>query len=202
MRWLIRFDWSCGRRRSVGGRSDHHVAGPVLLDESVDSAAAALVILRRATLAYSGLSSKPVKRRPKRLAGGSAANYAASLPFDLLSAARSAVVKRWFAISTYFEFNSNPMKRRPSRLATTAVVPAPMNGSRTMPGSKPCLHLQPNTSCVLLVSAPVRCNLSPACLLAASRLLAIDLECVGVPQRLQTFSGQPARMGRSQSCSE
>ena len=76
------------------------------------------------------------------------------------------------------------MKRRPSRLATTAVVPAPMKGSRTIPGSKPCLHLQPNTSGVLLVSVPLRRNLLPACSLAALRLPEIDLVSIGVPQRL------------------
>lgn len=86
------------------------------------------------------------------------------------------------------------MKRRVSLLATTAVVPAPMNGSKTTPGVKPFLHLQPSTATIVAYSLPIVASAD----FVGEKTFRVSC---GVPQRLHTLSGHPARIGRSISFS-
>lgn len=85
---------------------------------------------------------------------------------------REAVASLFSAILTYSGFNSIPVKSLPSFLATTSVVPLPANMSKTIPGRKRLLHLQP-----------------------------VPVGSLGAPHFTHTFSGQLDKIGLTQTSS-
>ena len=123
---------------------------------------------------------------------------------------------RVLAINMYLPFNSIPRYDLPNRFATTAVVPEPMNGSRTTPGSSRALHrhfqvtarrgfeaasfpVDPFTSCGDGWSDGISlCGVWAFTLPGCTNGLGGGVN-LGVPHREQACGGQPARIGLSQS---